>query len=356
MPDPRTTEALVPAPPVDAQSPAPVTPAWRRMLGRALHVLESRAFKLGFVAAMVALGVWAVVKQWAEFKSGLDRIGPTAGLLALVCVIVGLLLNLQVWRGLLGASGSPLRPRAASRVYFIGQLGKYVPGSVWPVLAQMELGRAYKVPRERSATSAMIAMTIGLASGLLATLIGLPFMEGEEGGATGTYWWAFLFIPVLLVCLHPRILNPVLCRGLRMIGRPAPERPLTLRTVLIAIGVNMLAWFANGLQIWVMAVRLGAHGGHVVLVSVAAYAFAWCVGFLIVLAPAGAGVREVILVATLTPVVGSYGMATAIALVSRLVTVVADLAGAAVAGAFGLRSSAHGANGLDAEDEAAAGF
>src|SRR6185312_10808164 len=184
MPDPRTRQAPLPAPaahddaPTAAANAAPAGPAWRKALGRTLRALESRTFKLGFVVVMVALGVWAVVSQWSDFKSGLDRIGPMAGLVAFLFVLLGLALNLQVWRGLMSASGSRLSIRAASRVYFIGQLGKYVPGSVWPVLTQMELGRAYKVPRERSATVAMMAMTIGLASGLLATLVGLPFMDG----------------------------------------------------------------------------------------------------------------------------------------------------------------------------------
>jgi hypothetical protein len=189
-------------------------------------------------------------------------------------------------------------------------------------------------------------MTIGLASGLLATLVGLPFMSG---GAAGTYWWAFLFIPVLLVFLHPRVLNPILDRGLRTIGRPVPERPLTLRDVLSAIGLNVLAWFANGLQIWVMATRLGAHGGHVLLVSVGAYAFAWCVGFLIVVAPAGAGFRDAILVATLAPLLGGdHAAALAIAVLSRMVTIVGDLVVATAAGAFGMRSAARAVSAPDA--------
>jgi hypothetical protein len=36
-----------------------------------------------------------------------------------------------------------------ARILFLGQLGKYLPGSVWPVLAQMELGKTYRVPRHR---------------------------------------------------------------------------------------------------------------------------------------------------------------------------------------------------------------
>ncbi len=353
MPEPRTTEAPVSAPatPDDASPPTPAK-SGRGLLGRVMHALESRWFKIGFVVLMAALGVGAVVTEWSGFKSGLDRIGIMAAVEALLCVLVGLALNLQVWRGLMAAAGSRLSVRAGSRVFFIGQLGKYLPGSVWPVLTQMELGRTYKVPRERSASIAIITMTIGLASGLLATLVGVPFMDS---GKTGTYWWAFLFIPVLLVVLHPRVLNPILNRGLRMIGRPVPEHPLTLRATVTAIGVNLLAWVANGVQIWVMAVRLGAHGGHTLLASIGVYAFAWCVGFLVVIAPAGAGVRDPILLATLTPMVHSYDAALAITLVSRLVTILGDLIGAAAAGAFGKGAKPGGTSGLGTEDRVTAG-
>ena len=330
MPEPRTTEAAAP-PETIAREQAPETaePAWRRALGLTLRAVESRAFKLAFVLAMVALGIYAVVDQWSDFKSGLDRLGIVAAIEALACVVVGLLLTMQVWRQLLAAAGSKLPFRAASRIYFIGQLGKYVPGSVWPVLAQMELGRTYKVPRQRSATSAMLAMMIGLTSGLLATLIGLPFLSG---GSAHKYWWAFLFIPVLLICLHPRVLNPVIALGLKLMRKPEPEIPLTGRAIGAAIGVNMGSWFFNGLQIWVMTARLGVHGGDALLAAVGAYAFAWSVGFLVVLAPAGAGFRDVILIAELSHLAGmDVGSATAIALVSRGLTMLADLGGAGIA-------------------------
>lgn len=334
MPDPRTTAAAPTAPvSAPAERGEATKPSWRRALGLVLRTLESRQFKLLFALAMVALGVYAVVDQWSGFKAGLDQLGVMAAVEALAFVLLGLVFNMQVWRSLLASAGSRLSVRAASRIFFIGQLGKYMPGSVWPVLTQMELGRAYKVPRRRSATVAMLSMMIGLTSGLLATLLGLPFMAGGEVRA---YWWVFLFIPVLVGCLHPRVLNPAIAYGLRLLHKPAPETPLTGRAIAVAIVINMASWLCNGLQIWVMTTRLGVHGGHTVLLTLGAYAFAWCVGFLIVLAPAGAGARELILIAILSPVVpGGAPAATAIALISRGVTILGDLIGAGVAALLG---------------------
>ena len=83
--------------------------------------------------------------------------------------------NLRAWQVLLAGLGSPLRTTVVGRIYFIGQLGKYLPGSVWPILAQMELGAAHRVPRARSATTAVLAMMIGLLTGLITALVTLPF-------------------------------------------------------------------------------------------------------------------------------------------------------------------------------------
>ena len=64
--------------------------------------------------------------------------------------------------------------------------------------------------------------------------------------------------------------------------------------------------------------------------SVGAFAFSWAVGFVIVLAPAGAGFRDVLLAALLAPAMGA-GPATAISLVSRIATSLADVITASAA-------------------------
>jgi uncharacterized membrane protein YbhN (UPF0104 family) len=291
-------------------------------------VLRSRPVRWGFVAVTVALGGYAVAQEWTGVRAALGRLGflPVAG--ALLSVLLGLFATMLVWRLLLAALGSPLPVRAAARIMFIGQLGKYLPGSVWPVLAQMELGHAYQVPRHRSAAASVLTMLLTLLTGLLAALVTLPFVAGST-----PYLWAFLAAPVLVVLLHPRVLNRVLERLLRLAKRPELEKPLTGRAMVGALGWSLASWILFGLQVWFLATRLGAPGGKTALLAVGGFAFAWCVGFLVVFAPAGAGVREVLLIAALRPVLGT-GAATAVALVSRGAMTAGDLLTAGLAAGF----------------------
>ncbi len=295
--------------------------SWRA----AARLLASRPVRWGFITVTVALGAYAVVRQWTDVRAGLASLGFLAAAGALLGVLLAMLATMQVWRVLLGALGSPLPVRAAARIMFIGQLGKYLPGSIWPVLAQMELATAHRVPRHRSATASVLTMLLSLLTGLLIALVTLPFVAGST-----PYLWAFLAAPILLVCLHPRVLNRVLARLLRLARRLPLEKPLTGRAIAGALAWAFASWGCYGLQMWLLATRVGLSDGTGVLLATGAFAFAWCAGFLVVFAPAGAGVREVLLVAMLGPAIGA-GAATAVALVSRVVMTVGDLLTAAVA-------------------------
>jgi hypothetical protein len=73
--------------------------------------------------------------------------------LALLTVLAGLFTSFLGWRAVLADYGGRLPLAGGLRVFFLSQLGKYLPGSIWPAVAQMELGREYKVPRRVSAAA-----------------------------------------------------------------------------------------------------------------------------------------------------------------------------------------------------------
>lgn len=285
-------------------------------------ILGSRLVRWAFVVATVALGGYEVARQWHQITAALTTMNPLSVVAALGCLLLAQLATLRTWQLLLTGLGSALPMPAAARILFIGQLGKYLPGSVWPVLAQMELGSAYQVPRHRSASASVLTMLASLLTGLLAAAVTLPLT-----GHADSYLWAFAAVPVLLACLHPKVLRWSMDRLLRLARQPGLEHPLGGRVLGWSLSWSLAAWVFNGLQIWLL---VPVHSGQAVLLSVGGYAFAWCVGFLIVFAPSGLGVREVLLVAALTPLAGA-GTATAVALVSRVLTTASDLLTAAVA-------------------------
>jgi uncharacterized membrane protein YbhN (UPF0104 family) len=284
-------------------------------------VLASRVVRIGFVVVTVALGLLAVVTEWHGIRDAVTRLRLATLGGSLAFVVASLLVSMVLWRVLIAGLGSPLPYSVAARVIFTSQLGKYLPGSVWPVLAQMELGRDNGVPRRRSLTAFLLLMLYSAATGLLVATALVPFVAAAE---VRPFRWAFLLMPVLLVALHPRVLNPVLDRALRVARRPPLEHPLTWQLSARAVAIGVVQWMVMGAHVWILGVQLGADPVTLAPLAVGGFALAWCVGYLGVVSPAGLGVREVALVAVLSPVL-SPADAIVVAVASRVIMTVADL-------------------------------
>jgi hypothetical protein len=283
------------------------------------RLIGSRWVKWAVVVVAVGIGAYEIDIEWGKVHHALVEIGFLTSFEALLVLLVMQYATLRQWQSLLSGLGSPTRPTTAARIFFIGQLGKYIPGSVWPVLTQMELGARAKIPRVRSASASILTMIVSLAGGLLVAAATIPFAHYSAG-----YDWVFVLVPVILVCLYPRVLNPLLTWLFKVAKRPGLDQPVTLAMVSKSLAWSLLAWLANGVQIWILADKLGAPAGRTFLIALGGYAFAWCVGFVVIIDPAGAGIRDALLVAVLAPVLPA-APALAVALVSRAVNTISDL-------------------------------
>lgn len=245
---------------------------------------------------------------------------------AVLAAMTGLTAQMLAWRELLAGLGSPLPYRAAARVMFVGQLGKYLPGSVWAFVAQVELARDWEVPRSRGAAATLLAVAVTVAVSLAVAAVALPLSSAE---AAHRWWWMLALAPLLLAALHPRVVS----WGIRLAARPftrfrevAEAGPLEIGgpALAAAVGWTLVAWLPLGVHVWILTWAVGGDALRSAGPAVGAYALAWTLGLLVVFAPAGLGVREAVLVVALAPVVDP-GAALVVAVLSRLVMTAADV-------------------------------
>jgi uncharacterized membrane protein YbhN (UPF0104 family) len=287
-------------------------------------------------AVLAALGL-ALANRWDEVRPQLGQVSLAAAAGAFAYCLLGLLASMLAWRALLADLGSPLPVGAATRVLFLGQLAKYLPGSsVWAVLAQTELAHDSGVPRRRAAAAALALNLVTLGVGLLVALLALPRLLSED--APRWLHWSPLLVPVGLACLAP----PVLTWLCNLLFRVLRRQPLDARFSWSGVGVAVLAsfgtWLAYGLQVTLLGWSLGADPAGLLLPATGAFAAAWCAGFLVVVVPTGAGTREAVLTLALAAQLpGGSAAALTIAVVSRLLLTLADVAAALIGAALGRR-------------------
>ena len=281
-----------------------------------------------FMVAAVAFLVLAIARQWDEFTATLARMEWRFVALAASMGVVAVGGGVQSFRYSIAATAEliPLGPSA--HAFLVSQLGKYVPGAVWAVVAQVQLMRQHGVSRARGALGSLISMVVALGTAVVVGAIGVF----AAGGSIASFWW---LIPVAVACalvLVPRALTWSLRRLAPVHRRFAGfvEVEINGRALVQSAFWCCVSWIFWGLQFWLLMRGLGYDGGRLVWLAIGSYALAWAVGRVVVFAPGGIGPREAALVAILSVFVPG-GDALALAVITRVLMALLDILGAALA-------------------------
>lgn len=293
-----------------------------------------RVVRIGFGLLVVALLAVAVADQWKAMRDHIGDLSVLGVSEALVCLLAALMASMMSWRAMIEDLGSKLSIPVASRIFFVGQLAKYVPGSVWSVFASMEIGRDHDVPRAHSGSATLLMYPLNVVVAVSVGAVALPFSSPER---VRHYAWALAVLPFCLVVLHPRVLGPVLNRLARLLRRESLAVTPSVRGMARAGGWALATCLLSSLHIYVLARDLGASGPDLLLLSCGAWATAWVVGFLLIIFPGGIGPRDVALVQLMQPAL-AIGAGTVLVIASRLLFAVAEVA-VALGAAVGAKAS-----------------
>lgn len=289
--------------------------------------------KIAFAVAVAAFGIAFVASRWTKVRAALVDTSPGWLALGVLAAALGQWAAALGFRAALHATSRELPVPDVARVYFVSQLGKYVPGSVWPIVAVTQMARRYGISRPAAAVGSMLALTFSLVLGaILGTLFLLVGVTKDVVGL----WWLVLVLPVGAAALHPRVIEWVVDRAFRLARREPVEVRLQGRVLVAALAWPAVSWLLLGIQCWAVVVALGGPVLGSLAGSIGGFALAYVAGTLFVPAPAGAGVREAVLGVALAGVISSSAGFThehvlVVVLLSRFILAVLDFAQAGLA-------------------------
>jgi uncharacterized membrane protein YbhN (UPF0104 family) len=275
---------------------------------------------LVLILVLAAAG-YAVYRDRHSFADTIRRVGVGATIASFAAGLAAIAATYPIWRQVLRGLGVTLPLAPGARVFFTSQLGKYLPGSVWPVLLQMEAARVYGAKRRTVLAGNLITIVLSCSVGLTVACVVLPLSDAH---ALARYWWVLFALPFLLALLHPRAMPALLDRLFGLLHRPPLGERLQPLAVAQAAAWSTVSWLAQGLQLWILCAAVGHSSLSVLLLCIGGTALGVSAGVLFIPAPAGLGPREAVLILVLRPVLGA-GSALAIVVASRVLLVAVDL-------------------------------
>lgn len=232
-----------------------------------------------------------------------------------------------LWQAILRTLDAPIAVWKAAAITAVSCIGKYAPGKVWFTLGRMSLAKRDGVPEAKSLLSVVMEIAITLLGGI--ALLGAAIILIPRSKVPSAVYYFFLLIPLCLVALYPPVMNWFLRTGLRLLRLPMFEWRLTPVGTLKLLGICLLDWLAQGTGSFLLVKSFYPLTISQMPVMLGGYAISWMIGFLVLVAPAGLGVREGIYTLILKTVMPEP-VAIISAMVTRVWITVGELAAAAI--------------------------
>ena len=253
------------------------------------------------------LGLAFVALKLVEYAEQIDlgKYSPTTwSAIATLSLIYGFasICMAFAWRHVLRFLNLHVNLRWAVAVYGTSQLAKYVPSNIFQFAGRQVLGTAAGLPTWPLLKSVFWELASLASAGALLGALALPALIAEI-----SIWMAVALYGVAAAVAFLFIRN--------LFGKSLALAWLWHSAFLLVAGCSFVV---------VLRLVTGTWLGEISLIICGAYLVAWLAGLVTPGAPAGVGVREIVLYALLHTMVDQADLITAIVL-GRIVTVCGDV-------------------------------
>lgn len=267
----------------------------------------------------VAFAVVVVASQWTEAReaAATAQIDWPRIAAATVTVLIAYTLLIETWRRTVAAwgAGERLAWADAARIWFVSNLGRYVPGKIWQIGAMGLMAQERGISPVTAAGSAVVVNIVSVIAGVGVVVATGGRVLARYAGETAAL--AAVLVTALLILPVGATLTLRLYR--RLTGRELNIGTLPPRALVVALAGTSVAWLLYGVAFRWFTIGVGTSATAGLASYTAAYTFSYLLGYLVLLAPGGIGVREGALVASMTQLgLASVGEATLVAVTSRL--------------------------------------
>ena len=257
-------------------------------------------------------------------------------LLAVLGHIITLAAFSKTWCFLVAGFGHDVPLKYGFKISYIMNLGRYIPGKIWPIFGMVHYARQIKMTEEAAVSSWVLAQLFALPSAFLAGLTGLllyprllSLAPGELQQILLIFLAAGAFTVSAALITWPDHSFTIVNKLLRKFGRPELRFHLTSKMAAKVYLGYVMCWILYGISFWLFLKSILPDPIIGVPEAATAFILAYQLGYVALFAPGGIGVRELVLTGALSPYVGA--VAGGVAVAARFWNLIVEIAAALIA-------------------------
>ena len=304
------------------------------------HPWIGRLLKAVLTAVVIYFVYRQVAGNWDAIRSHPWQLNVLPLILALIVDLIVFAFLSWLWRVVIAGFGHPITFAESFRIFYLSNLGRYIPGRVWQLFGILYLAGRKGIPAPQATASFIAIQLFAIPASFVlfaATAAVDPDLLAEvTKGVDPVAIYLFVGLMVLLSLAVMFFPQPVFALGDRILRRlkwgTLPFR-MERRTAIALYFGYVLAWFLYGFAFWLFLKGVTGDTNLPVLAAIGAYNGAYQIGYLALFAPGGLGPREFVLTVMLSPFIGP--IAAAVAVISRLWSILVEGIAALIALAVG---------------------
>ncbi|HEV7587428.1 MAG TPA: lysylphosphatidylglycerol synthase domain-containing protein [Longimicrobium sp.] len=294
----------------------------------------SPGWKKVAAALLVAAAAWFVFHtiedNWLQIRDYPWHVDPLLLCASIAGLVAVLAWGVFVWsRVLRRFEHPPVRLATLQRIWFLSNLAKYIPGSVFQFVTAAQLSRSAGLSAAVLLTSLVVHTSLSMVA---AVVVSAWTLAPGLFPALPTTWMAAGVTAAAVLIVHPRVLNTVLGAIPRLLKRDVIGWNGSWADGVVLLGLALVSWTMYGGAYYLFVRSLTPVSPAAVPVLTGVNALAFVAGVLTPL-PGGLGVREAAMQQLLLPLLPA-GVAGVISVAARLWSVSAELIGGALVLAF----------------------
>jgi hypothetical protein len=271
-----------------------------------------------------------LARQWQDVGPALQqlRLDWLRVLASGVLVIATYLILIEAWRTTLRVWSETLPFATAARIWFVSNLGKYVPGKIWQIAAMGAMAQRRGVSATAAIGSSLLVNLVSVLAGFAVIAVTAAGRVGEltgsrqtaNDGRTGQLMVVAIAVAgAAALALTPLVVPRLAIIAGRVTGRSVPIPRVPARAIWIAATSTLASWLLYGLAFSLFAHGVSPRATGNASSYIAVYTGSYLAGYLALFAPGGVGVREAVLVLAMPRFnLASAADAAVIAITSRL--------------------------------------